>query len=395
VPVILTLNVTMTAPSAPGSYVLRQRMVKENIGWFGDMLRTNVTVGTAQGAALTSSATTNALAEKSTAAGVPPTTYWAGVTGAVAKSASAGSSLALPLTLANLGGEMWKSSGSSRVKVVVYLDPVNSAAPGLMSAPAASAYLSKDVASGGSMALSLGLAIPRNKGAYTLRIRLIGDDGAVSDYGLQSAITNFCARFLAVRDSRKLNEVISTALFYFTIIGVCIMGTSPVLAHFAPQFFKVLPRDRAEFSTLVLMTGLSWGLCIMLHMFLSALDGFQRFDLSSRIAILQVVLRSAGYFIALEKGQGLIAMAWIFIGTQILGYILYFFCFRHAFPELQISRAFVKWPMFQDIFRYGIKSFVASNSTLVLQQSGTVSVGTFAKPQMPVELKSVVEAEGK
>src|SRR5947207_14923711 len=35
------------------------------------------------------------------------------------------------------------------------------------------------------------------------------------DLGLQSAITNFCARFLAVRDTRKLNEVISTALFYF------------------------------------------------------------------------------------------------------------------------------------------------------------------------------------
>jgi O-antigen/teichoic acid export membrane protein len=197
------------------------------------------------------------------------------------------------------------------------------------------------------------------------------------DMGLQPAVTNFCARFLALRDHRKLNEVINTALFYFTLIGLFVWCMSPVLARFGPRFFKVTAENRNEFSTLILMTGVSWGLCIMLHMFLSALDGFQRFDLTSRIAVLQVVLRSVGYFIALQNNLGLVAMAWIFIGTQIFGYGLYFLCFRHAFPELRFSRASVKWTMFRDIFRYGIKAFVASNSTLVLQQSGNTSVGHY------------------
>ena len=127
------------------------------------------------------------------------------------------------------------------------------------------------------------------------------------------------------------------------MIGMFVWCMSPILAHFGPQFFRVSAGNRDEFSTLILMTGVSWGLCIMLHMFLSALDGFQRFDLTSRIAVMQVVLRSAGYFIALQQGLGLVAMAWIFIGTQIFGYILYFFLFRHAFPELRFSRASVKW----------------------------------------------------
>jgi O-antigen/teichoic acid export membrane protein len=199
------------------------------------------------------------------------------------------------------------------------------------------------------------------------------------DLGLQSAITNFCARFLALRDPRKLNEVISTAFFYFSIIGLTIMCLSPLLGHWAPGFYKILPQDRDEFTRLVTMTGVSWGLCIMLHMFLSALDGFQRFDLTSRIAVLQVVLRSIGYFVVLSLNQGhvLIRMAWIHIGTQLLGYVLYFFLFRHAFPELRLAPDSVKWSMFREIFRYGIKSFVASNSTLVLQQSGTQAVGRY------------------
>ena len=40
----VTIQVTMTAPSAPGSYVLRHRMVKESVNWFVPLQKTAVTV---------------------------------------------------------------------------------------------------------------------------------------------------------------------------------------------------------------------------------------------------------------------------------------------------------------------------------------------------------------
>src|SRR5438270_1395521 len=36
------------------------------------------------------------------------------------------------------------------------------------------------------------------------------------DLGLNSAVTNFCARYLAVHNHEKINEVISTSVFYFS-----------------------------------------------------------------------------------------------------------------------------------------------------------------------------------
>src|SRR5215471_7074432 len=50
------------------------------------------------------------------------------------------------------------------------------------------------------------------------------------DLGLNSAVTNFCARFLAMRQPEKINEVISTSLFYFSIIAVIVWSVAPVLA---------------------------------------------------------------------------------------------------------------------------------------------------------------------
>jgi O-antigen/teichoic acid export membrane protein len=198
------------------------------------------------------------------------------------------------------------------------------------------------------------------------------------DLGLNSAVTNFCARFMARNEPEKINEVISTSLFYFSLIGLCVWAISPVLALNAHRFFqKVPPASQHEFSNLILMTGISWGLCIMVHLFLSALDGFQRFDLTSRVMVIQVALRSAGYYAVLRSGHGLVMMAMVYIGTQILGYVLNFLNFRRVFPELRISTRLIQWGMFREIFRYGIKSFVANSSTLVLNQSGALMVGRY------------------
>src|SRR5947199_94961 len=165
------------------------------------------------------------------------------------------------------------------------------------------------------------------------------------DLGLNSAVTNFCARFLAVSEPAKINGVINTSLFYFSLIALCVWSVSPVLAWNAHRFFKIAPEDQREFATLILIIGISWGLCIMLHMFLSALDGFQRFDLTSKVMVIQVALRSLGYFIALKTGYGLIAMAQIYVATQILGYILNFLNFRRVFPQLRISTNLIRWGM--------------------------------------------------
>jgi O-antigen/teichoic acid export membrane protein len=197
------------------------------------------------------------------------------------------------------------------------------------------------------------------------------------DLGLNSAVTNFCARFLARKEPEKINEVMSTSLFYFSLIAVCVWIVSPVLAWRAHRFFKILPQDQPEFARLILIVGISWGLCIMLHLFLSALDGFQRFDLTSRVMVIQVALRSIGYFVALKTGNGLVRMAEVFVATQILGYVLNFLNFRRVFPELRLSPGLVRWSMFQDIFRYGLKSFVANGATLGLNSGGPIMVGHY------------------
>jgi len=197
------------------------------------------------------------------------------------------------------------------------------------------------------------------------------------DLGLNTAVANFCARYRAGGQTQKINEVLNTALFYFSGISLLAMALTLVLAHNAGGFFRISPAYRGEFATLIRLAGLSWALSIAMNLFVSALQGFQRFDLESQVWVAGLALRSAAYFLVLRLGHGLVAMAAVYVFFQLLAYGLHIRNFRRAFQELRLSGKLVKLAVFGEIVSYGLKSFVANAATLALNQSGPLLIGHY------------------
>src|SRR5690348_921176 len=69
------------------------------------------------------------------------------------------------------------------------------------------------------------------------------------DLGLNTAVTNFCARYLATKEPKRINEVINTALFYFLLLGAGLTCFTTLLAGPITGFFQVSPAYRKEFLT--------------------------------------------------------------------------------------------------------------------------------------------------
>jgi hypothetical protein len=138
-----TIVVTATSPFGPGNYVLRQRMVKEFVGWFSDLQKTAIVVGS--------------LAASYTSA--PPTAW--------APSATQSFSV----TLTNTGNMSWSAAGADRVRL--------SASFGGASDVPLDGWvtdqrfdLPSDVAPGQSVTLNLAVTSPAAAGNYVLRLRL-------------------------------------------------------------------------------------------------------------------------------------------------------------------------------------------------------------------------------
>src|SRR4051794_31675693 len=190
------------------------------------------------------------------------------------------------------------------------------------------------------------------------------------DLGFNAALTNFLARYRAKNEPENINIVVNTALFYFTGVSAILVGLAITVSRNVDALFpKILPQSRLDLSMLILITGVSWGLFVLLHIFTSALDGFQRFDLTTRATVVTLLIRSCGGALLLKGGYGLRELGIIFMLGQLTGYLMNFFSFRRVFPQLRLSFKYAQASMVKDMIHYGVPSFMANTSNLLLNQS--------------------------
>jgi glucose/arabinose dehydrogenase len=139
-----TFNITVTAPSASGSYVLRHRFAYAGTNWFTDQLKTNVIVGIY-------TATYTAT----------PSTTW-----------TAGQAKTFSVTVTNTGNVTWNATGADAVHLAVYFGGASDAV-GAWSVDPIRFNLPKDLAPGQRVTISVTMTAPLAKGSYILRLRMV------------------------------------------------------------------------------------------------------------------------------------------------------------------------------------------------------------------------------
>src|SRR4029077_18463151 len=124
-----------------------------------------------------------------------------------------------------------------------------------------------------------------------------------------------------------LKELVSTGVVWSTAGGIMTMAGSFLLA---PQLGRLFHVEQPAFVTLVRMVGVSWSLGMVSNIFSAVLEGAQRFDLTSRVWLLGMLVRGAGLLLLLAAGHGLLAMGYMLVIAQVGSYVLTFVFFRRA-----------------------------------------------------------------
>jgi glucose/arabinose dehydrogenase/PKD repeat protein len=146
----ITLSIAVQAPNASGQYVLRHRLVKENVAWFLPMAKTNVTVTT----------TANLAAEYT----VTPPLNW-----------QSGEPQTYTITIKNIGTAAWLVGDTDRVNLGVYFGDASDAVGDWLIEPARYT-LPHDVAPGATVTLQISVTAPALAGNYVLRHRMVKEN---------------------------------------------------------------------------------------------------------------------------------------------------------------------------------------------------------------------------
>jgi O-antigen/teichoic acid export membrane protein len=197
------------------------------------------------------------------------------------------------------------------------------------------------------------------------------------DLGFRSATLKYSAHYRATGESEKVNEVVNTGLAYSGSIAMLLIGVTLCAAPYAHNFFQVSPAYRGVFTVLIRIVGCAWAVGAVFSLLSGAVEGFQRFDLTSRVWILTTALRTAGLMLVLWLGFGLKAMAGVAIAALAIGYFYNYRNLREAFPALRISFSAVTFPMFRRMLGYGVHTSVATASMQALNEAAPLLLGHF------------------
>ncbi len=199
----------------------------------------------------------------------------------------------------------------------------------------------------------------------------------VLDLGLRSATVKYSAHYRATGERDKINEVLNTGVIFFAAIAIALFFASVLLSRHVDRLFQVSPAYRQPLAVLVLVVGSSWAFGMIFNIFNACLEGFQRFDVASRIIISVTTARVAGMFTLLALGYGLVALGVFVVICQAFGYALTWLAVCRVFPEHRFGPRYASWSMFKQLAGYGIHTLTGGVAYQLLNQSAPLMIGHF------------------
>ena len=217
---------------------------------------------------------------------------------------------------------------------------------------------------------------PDAYGVWVLSFALV-ENYVFLDLGFRSATVKYVAHYWATGEPVRINEVLNTVIAYAAIISTGLFVIVLVASRYIDRFFNVSPEYTHSFRTLVVLISLSWCLGFVFNNFAASLEAVQRFDLYNKAAVITTVFRVAGTGMLLYGGRGLVEIGLLVITSQVLGYVLFFLCFYHIFPELRLSPGLASVSTLKKMGDFGIHTFLVNIAYVILAQSPILVIGHF------------------
>jgi O-antigen/teichoic acid export membrane protein len=198
------------------------------------------------------------------------------------------------------------------------------------------------------------------------------------DFGIGASVVRFVARFEAIRDYDKVNRVFSTSICVFLAAGLLAMGLAVGLAFLVLPCFDKIPAELApEARWLLIILGMNLGLGLPLKVFSCLLDALGRYPIHNAARIGSLLVRTSLLLVVAWSGGGLVPLAWVIMGCNLLEYgTLSLFAWRYM-PELRFSFSLADRETLRTMRGYSVDAFLAMIAGRISFQTAAIVIGAF------------------
>jgi O-antigen/teichoic acid export membrane protein len=212
----------------------------------------------------------------------------------------------------------------------------------------------------------------------------------VLDLGYGGAVVRFVAEYRAKRDARALNEILSTMFYVYAAIGVVCYLAAIAVAFLLPSLFNLTAEQTRIGRFVLLITSAQVALYFPFSVFGGVINGFQQYHLNNVVGTVANICAGALNVLVLALGYGLVELVAVTTLTYTIPLLIYRRNAYKVFPELMLSRTYVRRDRLRELTGFSIYLAVidwsgrltyATDSFFIGALINTTAVGVYAVAQ--------------
>ena len=198
--------------------------------------------------------------------------------------------------------------------------------------------------------------------------------------GLNSAINRRIPMYLAKDDEKGIRKVVSTALFFFSIMALVLVVLTVILSVKIGDWFSIPPELVREASVLTWVVGLGWAISTPLQLTTAVLSGMQRYDMVSIVTVVSLTLRTILTVVLLLRGYGLVTLGLIYAVSEIASRGVQHLLARRLLPKGYMSWRHVDRTLLKEMLFYGMNTFLYAVGVLIIYRASETITGICLSP---------------
>lgn len=178
------------------------------------------------------------------------------------------------------------------------------------------------------------------------------------DLGISSATQRYLAHAIPKNDPEEMNTIIAASLAMFCGIGLMAFLVTLTIVGFA-GFFMDSGHNLTIFRYVIFIMGTGFAISFPFYTQFGILNAYLRLDYSSYVDIGKIVLRTALFFLFLSWGYGIVMLAILSVGVDLLGYIALLILASRLSPWLKVRRRHFAYSKMRELIGFGIYAFIS------------------------------------
>ena len=200
------------------------------------------------------------------------------------------------------------------------------------------------------------------------------------DIGYAGAMVRFIARYRASRDSRALNEILSTLAVVYSAIGAATFGIALLLQRYIDRIFAIEPANvsAAKYALLIAFGYMAIRFCG--SVFGGVVVGFQQYYLNNIASIVTSIAVAAVNVAVLLSGFGLVGLVAATTAVRVLSLLWFRYNAYRVYPGMRLRVTDFRLARLREVTGFSVYMLLLDIGIKLNYSADTVVLGIFLGP---------------